>query len=79
MVLGLDQDTILGLIDHAAWESFSELEKLALDYAVALSDTPAENSDELRGSAGASFREAAARADRDGGVVFFSRSALLQQ
>ena len=45
--LGLDQDTILGLIDHRSLASLSELEKLALDYAVALSDTPAEVSDEL--------------------------------
>ena len=48
--LGLDQDTILGLIDHRSLESLSLLEKLALDYAVALSDTPAEVSDELYGA-----------------------------
>ena len=45
--LGIDQDTILGLIDHHSLESLSDLEKLALDYAVALSDTPADVSDEL--------------------------------
>ena len=45
--LGLDQDTLLGLSDHRSLDSLSELEKLALDYAVALSDTPAQVSDEL--------------------------------
>ena len=45
--LGLDQDTILGLIDHRSLASLSELEKLALDYAVCISNTPAEVPNEL--------------------------------
>ena len=45
--LGLHEDTILGLADHQQLDDLSELEKLALDYAVALSDTPAEVPDEL--------------------------------
>ena len=44
---GLSEDEILGLSNSSECDSFSELEKLALDYAVALSNTPAAVSDEL--------------------------------
>ena len=45
--LGLEPDVLLGLADHRGVDALSEAEKLALDYAVALSNTPAEVSDEL--------------------------------
>ena len=38
---------ILEITNHRESDAYSELEKLALDYAVALSDTPAEVPDEL--------------------------------
>lgn len=44
---GLTESEILGISNPDECGSFSELEKLALRYAVALSDTPAEVSDEL--------------------------------
>ncbi len=44
---GLTQDEILGISKPAECNSFSELERLALDYAVALSNTPADVPDEL--------------------------------
>ena len=44
---GLSEDEILGISNSGECDSFSELEKLALDYAVALSNTPANVSDEL--------------------------------
>ena len=44
---GLTESEILGISDHANCDSFTELEKLALDYALALTSTPAEVSDEL--------------------------------
>ena len=44
---GLGESEILGLSNPAECDSFSELERLALDYAVALSNTPANVSDEL--------------------------------
>lgn len=44
---GLSENEVLGLSNPAACESFSDLEKLALDYAVALSNTPAEVPDHL--------------------------------
>jgi len=44
---GLGDRDILDLSDHRASDAYSELEKLALDYAIALSDTPAEVSDAL--------------------------------
>ncbi|MCP5059076.1 MAG: hypothetical protein GY937_20420 [bacterium] len=44
---GLTEKEILGVSMAEECDSFSELEKLALDYAVALSDTPADVSDEL--------------------------------
>ncbi len=44
---GLTQDEILGISNPAECDSFSELEQLALDYAVALSNTPADVPDEL--------------------------------
>ena len=44
---GLTENEILGISNPVQCDSFSELEKLALDYAVALSSTPAEVSDEL--------------------------------
>ncbi len=43
---GLTESEILGISNHAC-DSFSELEKLALDYAVALSNTPADVPHEL--------------------------------
>jgi alkylhydroperoxidase family enzyme len=45
--LGVTESEIFGLANHRDCDAFSELEKLALDYAVALSDTPASVSDEL--------------------------------
>ena len=44
---GLGDREILELSDHRASDAYSELEKLALDYTVALSDTPAEVPDAL--------------------------------
>ncbi len=44
---GITENEILGISNPADCDSFSELERLALDYAVALSNTPAEVSDEL--------------------------------
>ncbi len=45
--LGLGEEELLSLSRHRESDAFSELEKLALDYAVALSDTPARVPDEL--------------------------------
>ena len=45
--LGLTEEQILDLSSHRTSDAFTELEKLALDYALALSDTPAEVPDEL--------------------------------
>lgn len=44
---GITESTILDLSDHQNSDAFSDLEKLALDYAVALSSTPADVPDEL--------------------------------
>ncbi len=44
---GISESEILGISNPADCDSFSELEKLALDYAVALSSTPADVPDEL--------------------------------
>jgi len=44
---GLSEEEILGISNPEECDSFSELEKLALDYAVALSSTPAEVPDAL--------------------------------
>ena len=44
---GLAENEILGISNPASCDSFSELEHLALGYAVALSNTPADVSDEL--------------------------------
>jgi len=43
----MTEQQVLDLSDHRESEHFSELEKLALDYAVALSETPAEVPDAL--------------------------------
>ena len=43
----MTENEIFGISNPAECDSFSELERLALDYAVALSDTPAEVPDEL--------------------------------
>jgi alkylhydroperoxidase family enzyme len=44
---GLRDRDILELSDHQTSDAYSDLEKSALDYAIALSDTPAEVSDAL--------------------------------
>ncbi len=44
---GLSERDVLDLADHRASDAYSELEKLALDYALCLSETPAEVPDEL--------------------------------
>lgn len=43
----MTEEQILDLSRHRESDAFSELEKLALDYAVALSNTPAEVPQEL--------------------------------
>ena len=54
---GLTDRDILDLSDHRASDAYSELEKLALDYALALSATPAEVSDELYAALAAQLSE----------------------
>ena len=44
---GLAERDVLELANHRQSDAFSELEKLALDYALCLSDTPAHVPDEL--------------------------------
>ena len=44
---GLGDREILELADYRSSDVYSELEKLALDYAIALSDTPAHVPDSL--------------------------------
>lgn len=44
---GLEERDVLELANHRDSDAFSELEKLALDYALCLSATPAEVPDEL--------------------------------
>ena len=44
---GVTEEQLLGLSHHRESGAFSEMEKLVLDYALALSDTPAEVSDDL--------------------------------
>ena len=44
---GLEERDLLELAHHRDSDAFSELEKLALDYALALTETPADVSDEL--------------------------------
>jgi 4-carboxymuconolactone decarboxylase len=44
---GLTDRDVLELADHRESDAFSELEKLALDYALCLCDTPAEVPDTL--------------------------------
>ena len=44
---GLSERAILDLSRHRESSEFTELEKLALDYALALSETPVEVPDEL--------------------------------
>ena len=44
---GLGERDLLELSNHAQSDVFSQLEKLALDYALCLTDTPAEVPDEL--------------------------------
>ena len=44
---GIRERDLLELTNHRESDAFSELEKLALDYAVCLSNTPAEVPDEL--------------------------------
>jgi len=55
--LGITEEQIFGLSNHRECDGFSKLEQLALDYAVALSDTPAEVSDELFAALRAEFSE----------------------
>ncbi len=43
----MTEEQLLGLSHHRESGAFSEMEKLVLDYALALSDTPAEVSDDL--------------------------------
>ena len=45
--LGITEEQIFGLSNHRECSAFSELEQLALDYALALTQTPAEVPDEL--------------------------------
>jgi 4-carboxymuconolactone decarboxylase len=44
---GISEDQLLALRDHAASESFTDLEKRVLDYAAALSATPAQATDAM--------------------------------
>jgi len=44
---GLSEREVLDLADHQQSDAFSEVEKLALDYALRLCETPAEVPDEL--------------------------------
>ena len=44
---GLTESAILDLTNHRESDAFSELEKLALDYAVALCETPVDVPDTL--------------------------------
>lgn len=44
---GLEERDVLDLGNHRESDAYSELEKLALDYALCITDTPAEVSDEL--------------------------------
>ncbi len=46
--LGIDERTLADLPRYAGSDRFTELEKAALDLAVAMTATPAEVSDELR-------------------------------
>ena len=43
----MTEEQLLSLSDHRESDAFSEAEKLVLDYALALSDTPAQVSDDL--------------------------------
>ena len=45
--MSITEEKILGLANHNDCDAFSKLEKLAFDYALALSATPAEVPDEL--------------------------------
>ena len=44
---GITEQQLLDISRHRDSDAFSELEKLAMDYAIALSETPAEVPDEL--------------------------------
>ncbi len=44
---GLSERDVLDLADHRQSDAYSEAEKLALDYALCLCDTPAQVPDEL--------------------------------
>ncbi len=44
---GLSERDVLDLADHLQSDAYSEAEKLALDYALCLCDTPAQVPDEL--------------------------------
>lgn len=55
----LTDDDLLALSDYQESELFSELEKLVLGYATAISSTPAEVSDELFEPAAPAARRAA--------------------
>ena len=48
--LGIDEATLADLHRYRDSDRFTELEKLALDLAVAMTDTPTHVSDELRDS-----------------------------
>ncbi len=45
--LGITEEQLLELGSHRESDAFSEVEKLALDYALALTETPAEVADDL--------------------------------
>ena len=45
--LGITEEQIFGLSNHRECDAYSKLEQLSFDYAVALSETPAEVPDEL--------------------------------
>ncbi len=54
----MTEQQILDLSRHRESDEFSELEKLALDYTVALSETPAQVSDSLYEKLSAKLSEA---------------------
>ena len=46
--IGITEDELADLGRHRASDRFSELEKLAIDFAVAMTDTPVGNTDDVR-------------------------------
>jgi alkylhydroperoxidase family enzyme len=55
---GLREGDVLALGNHRESDAFSELEKLALDYALCITETPAEVPDELFAKLRAQLNEA---------------------